>query len=155
MLSYWDRKYKTAQDYLHLFFLHNLIYFNVRNQTVELLISVRVLILEALNSSQYNCMNVSDANNKSPNFTFTFTDIAANTMLYMFAGYETSATTGQFAAYELARNPLVQERARDEVKSVLAKYGGECTYEAQNEMVYMNMVLDGKLKYITAAANCG
>lgn len=72
------------------------------------------------------------------------TDVAANTMLYMIAGYETSATTGQFAAYQLALNPHIQARARQEVDSVLEKYGGECTYEAQNEMVYLNMILDGK-----------
>ncbi|XP_034834202.1 probable cytochrome P450 6a14 isoform X1 [Maniola hyperantus] len=87
-----------------------------------------------------------DISKESVNFTFTFTDIAANTMLYMFAGYETSATTGQFAAYELARNPHIQERAREEINRVLAKYGGECTYEAQNEMVYMNMVLDETMR---------
>lgn len=79
-------------------------------------------------------------------FPFTMTDVAANTMLYMIAGYETSATTGQFAAYQLALNPHIQARVRKEVDTVLAKYGGECTYEAQNEMVYLNMVLDGMLK---------
>lgn len=75
---------------------------------------------------------------------FTMRDVAANTMLYMFAGYETSATTGQFASYELALNPHIQARARAEVGRVLARHEGQCTYEAQNEMVYLNMVLDGK-----------
>lgn len=77
-------------------------------------------------------------------FSFTMRDVAANTMLYMFAGYETSATTGQLAVYEMARHPELQQRARDEVNKVLAKYGGQCSYEAQNEMIYLNMVLDGK-----------
>lgn len=72
------------------------------------------------------------------------TDVAANAMLYMIAGYETSATTGQFAAYELALNPDIQTKAREEIQRVLAKYDGVCTYEAQNEMVYLNMILDGK-----------
>ncbi|KAF9810969.1 hypothetical protein SFRURICE_001492 [Spodoptera frugiperda] len=79
-------------------------------------------------------------------FPFTMTDVAANTMLYMIAGYETSATTGQFAAYQLALNPHIQARVRKEVDTVLAKYGGECTYEAQNEMVYLNMVLDETMR---------
>ncbi|CAG4954189.1 unnamed protein product [Parnassius apollo] len=77
---------------------------------------------------------------------FSMNDVAANTMLYMFAGYETSATTGQLAAYELALNPLVQQKARDEIKRVLEKYDGECTYEAQSEMAYMNMVLDETMR---------
>ncbi|XP_047033943.1 probable cytochrome P450 6a14 [Helicoverpa zea] len=79
-------------------------------------------------------------------FPFSMTDVAANTMLYMIAGYETSATTGQFAAYQLALNPHIQARARREVLTVLEKYGGECTYEAQNEMVYLNMVLDETMR---------
>lgn len=78
-------------------------------------------------------------------FPFSMNDVAANAMLYMIAGYETSATTGQFAAYQLALNADIQAKARDEVVRVLAKYEGECTYEAQNEMVYLNMILDGKL----------
>lgn len=77
-------------------------------------------------------------------FSFTMRDVAANTMLYMFAGYETSATTGQLAVYEMARHPELQQKARDEVNKVLAKYDGVCCYEAQNEMIYLNMVLDGK-----------
>lgn len=63
----------------------------------------------------------------------------------MFAGYETSATTGMFAAYELAQNPEVQSNARREILSVLAKHGGQWTYDAQNEMTYINMVLEGTL----------
>lgn len=79
-------------------------------------------------------------------FPFSMTDVAANAMLYMIAGYETSATTGQFAAYQLALNPCIQAKARDEIDRVLAKYNGICTYEAQNEMVYLNMILDGELQ---------
>lgn len=79
-------------------------------------------------------------------FSFTMTDVAANTLLYMIAGYETSATTGQFAAYQLALNPDIQAKARDEIIRVLAKYNGECTYEAQNEMIYLNMVLDETMR---------
>nr|AHW57310.1 CYP6CT1 [Chilo suppressalis] len=79
-------------------------------------------------------------------FPFTMDDLAANTMLYMIAGYETSATTGQFAAYQLARNPHIQNKAREEILGVLHKYGGQFSYEAQNEMVYMNMVLEETMR---------
>ncbi|CAK1542623.1 unnamed protein product [Leptosia nina] len=79
-------------------------------------------------------------------YSLTFTDVAANTMLYMLAGYETSATTGMYAAYELARNPDIQAKVRDEVNTVLAKHNGQWTYEAQNEMTYVNMVLDETMR---------
>ncbi|XP_045537777.1 probable cytochrome P450 6a14 [Papilio machaon] len=84
--------------------------------------------------------------NKIQRGIFSMTDVAANTMLYMFAGYETSATAGQLAAYELALNPHVQDKAREEVTRVLAKYNGQCTYDAQNEMTYMNMVIDESMR---------
>ncbi|XP_045523359.1 probable cytochrome P450 6a17 [Pieris brassicae] len=79
-------------------------------------------------------------------YRFTFNDIIANTLLYMFAGYETSATTGMFAAYELAKNPAVQNKAREEVMSVLAKHNNEWTYEAQNDMTYITMVLEETMR---------
>lgn len=75
-------------------------------------------------------------------------DIVANAMLYIIAGYETSSTSGQFAAYQLALNPQIQAKVREEVQQVLGKYNGECTYEALNEMIYLNMVLDGKYKHV-------
>ncbi|KAL0869039.1 hypothetical protein ABMA27_007356 [Loxostege sticticalis] len=80
-------------------------------------------------------------------FSFSMDDLAANTMLYMIAGYETSATTGtNFTAYQLALNPHIQDKVREEVVRVLEKHGGECTYEAQNEMVYFNMVLEETMR---------
>ncbi|XP_059053420.1 probable cytochrome P450 6a13 [Achroia grisella] len=83
-------------------------------------------------------------------FPFSMNDVAANAMLYMIAGYETSAKTGQFAAYQLALNPHIQTKVRDEIDRVLAKYDGECTYEAQNEMIYLNMVLDETMRLYPA-----
>ncbi|XP_072929801.1 probable cytochrome P450 6a13 [Epargyreus clarus] len=83
--------------------------------------------------------------NDAKDFTFTMTDIASNTLLYMLAGYETSATTGQYAAYELARNPHIQAKAREEVLRVFAKHG-QWTYEAQHEVVYLNMIIDETLR---------
>ncbi|XP_047508405.1 probable cytochrome P450 6a23 isoform X1 [Pieris napi] len=79
-------------------------------------------------------------------YRFTFNDIIANTLLYMFAGYETSAGTGMFAAYELAKNPAVQAKAREEVIRVLAKHNNEWTYEAQNDMTYITMVLEETMR---------
>ncbi|GBP91578.1 Probable cytochrome P450 6a14 [Eumeta japonica] len=79
-------------------------------------------------------------------FPFSMTDVTANAMLYMFAGYETSATTGNFAVYELALNPHIQQKARQEINRVLAKYNGEYTFEAQNEMEYINMILDETMR---------
>lgn len=56
-------------------------------------------------------------------------------------GYETSSSVLAFAIYELARNPDIQERLYQEIDDVLAKYDGECPFEALQEMEYLDMVI--------------
>ncbi|XP_049778135.1 probable cytochrome P450 6a13 isoform X1 [Schistocerca cancellata] len=72
--------------------------------------------------------------------------IVAQSVLFLLAGYETSSTLLSYASYELALSPDVQEKARNEVKNVLSKYGGVCTYEALNEMNYLENVLSEALR---------
>lgn len=48
-----------------------------------------------------------------------------------------------FALYELARNPEVQEKARQEINEVLKRHNWKVTYEAIQEMNYLKQVLDG------------
>jgi cytochrome P450 len=59
-------------------------------------------------------------------------------------GFEPSSTTMSFALYELAKNQDIQEKIREEVKSVLAKYDGKITYEAIHDMKDIDLVLSGK-----------
>lgn len=49
-----------------------------------------------------------------------------------------------FALYELALNPDVQEKMREEVNAVLKKHDNKLTYEAMLEMKYLQMVIDGE-----------
>ncbi|XP_052756629.1 cytochrome P450 6a2-like isoform X2 [Galleria mellonella] len=88
-------------------------------------------------------------NYKRNDFLQTLIDLM-NGQIVNENGYETSAKTGQFAAYQLALNPHIQTKVRDEIDRVLAKYDGQCTYEAQNEMVYLNMVLDETMRLYPA-----
>lgn len=45
--------------------------------------------------------------------------------------------------FELARNPDIQKKLQEEVDRVVEKYDGEITYDALQEMTYMDMVIYG------------
>jgi cytochrome P450 family 6 len=49
-----------------------------------------------------------------------------------------------FGLYSLALNPDVQTKVREEVDSVLKKHGGALTFDALQEMTYLDMALSGK-----------
>ncbi|XP_014469667.1 PREDICTED: cytochrome P450 6j1-like [Dinoponera quadriceps] len=70
-----------------------------------------------------------------------------NTIIsYVFVFYlnihETSSITLGFTGYQIARHPHVQQKLRDEVKTVLAKYDNQLTYYALKEMTYMEQVIN-------------
>ncbi|XP_063930041.1 probable cytochrome P450 6a17 [Zophobas morio] len=78
--------------------------------------------------------------------TLTNDEIAAQSFVFFIAGFETSSTTMTFALYELSKNQEIQDKVRDEINTVLAKHGGKITYEAIQEMKYMDLVLNETLR---------
>lgn len=51
-----------------------------------------------------------------------------------------------FALYELALNPLIQERLRSEIKATLNTQNKDITYEAISKLAYLDMVLNESLR---------
>ncbi|XP_063930135.1 cytochrome P450 6a2-like isoform X2 [Zophobas morio] len=78
--------------------------------------------------------------------TLTNEEIAAQSFVFFIAGFETSSTTMTFALYELSKNHEIQDRVRNEINTVLAKYDGKITYEAIQEMKYMDLVINETLR---------
>jgi cytochrome P450 family 6 len=71
-------------------------------------------------------------------------DFVAQSYAFLLAGFETSATTMSFALYELSLQPDMQQKLRTEITTVLEKYDQQVTYEALQEMPYLEKVIFGE-----------
>jgi len=71
--------------------------------------------------------------------------LAAQAFVFFIAGFETSSTTMTFCLYEMAINPDVQEVLRNEIDTVLKKHDGNISYEAIQQMTFLDKVVSGKL----------
>ncbi|XP_068084403.1 cytochrome P450 6k1 [Anabrus simplex] len=80
------------------------------------------------------------------NIEFTDDDIAAHALMFFFTGTEISSFILAHVLYELARNTEIQTQLREEIDSVLKRHSGGLTYEAIEEMFYMDMVLNETLR---------
>jgi len=69
----------------------------------------------------------------------------AQALIFLLAGYETSASTLSFALYELALHPEIQQSVRAEIVQVLSKHGGKLTYDGMQDMSYLDRVVSGEV----------
>ncbi|XP_030761383.1 cytochrome P450 6A1-like isoform X3 [Sitophilus oryzae] len=79
------------------------------------------------------------------NKDMTDNEIIAQCFLFFIAGFETSSITSMFAMFELAQNEKIQNKLREEIRSVLKKHGNLC-YEAVMEMDYLDKVVNETLR---------
>lgn len=75
-------------------------------------------------------------------------EIIAQSFIFFLGGYETSAATVTFALFELSQHPDIQKKVRDELLTVLKKHDDKLSYDAINELVYMQQVIDGIIAHI-------
>lgn len=79
----------------------------------------------------------------------TVEEIAAQSVTFFGAGFETSSTAISFTLLELSLNPHVQDKLRKEVQEYLKKHD-DFTYEGlMNELTYLDQVVNGKNKLRT------
>lgn len=77
--------------------------------------------------------------------TLTMEELAAQAYVFYTAGFETTSSAMSFCLFEIARNAEIQEKVHNEIDEVLAKYDGQLTYDAINDLKYLDACLDGKL----------
>lgn len=77
---------------------------------------------------------------------YTATELAAEGFIFYSGGFETSSTLMTFCIYELALNPDIQERLREEIKEATDENDGKLSYEMLVGMKYMDMVINETLR---------
>nr|UEN71150.1 cytochrome P450 4AV17 [Meteorus pulchricornis] len=72
--------------------------------------------------------------------------LAAQLFVFFAAGFETSSTTIGNVLFELALNPTIQNKLRQELSEELKRTGGKYDYEGIKNMKYMEMVIKETLR---------
>ncbi|XP_061085214.1 cytochrome P450 3A30-like [Conger conger] len=78
-------------------------------------------------------------------------EILSQSMMYIFAGYETSSSTLTFLTYNLATNPETMIKLQEEIDQVFPNKA-PVTYEPLMQMEYLDMVLNESLRLYPIAA---
>lgn len=73
--------------------------------------------------------------------------MASQAMVFFFGGFDTVSTLMSFLCYEMAANPDIQQKLRDEVEETFAACDRNLTYDALNKMKYLDMVVSGKYTF--------
>lgn len=73
-------------------------------------------------------------------------ELTAQAFVFFIAGFETSSMTQSFCLYELAKNPDVQERLRQEINRAIEANGGEMTYDTVMNIPYLDQVINETLR---------
>ncbi|XP_065339707.1 cytochrome P450 9e2-like [Cloeon dipterum] len=85
-------------------------------------------------------------NDSTASLKLTDDDIVAQAVIFFVGGFETSSSSLTFALMELARHPEVQQKARNNIKEVLHRHGGEMSYQALQEMTYLDNIVQEALR---------
>ncbi|KAK7806238.1 hypothetical protein U0070_008901, partial [Myodes glareolus] len=90
-------------------------------------------------------MNTQNSKGKESQKALSDLEMAAQTVIFIFAGYEATSTSISFIMYELATHPDVQKKLQDEIDRVLPNKA-PVTYDALMGMEYLDMVVNETLR---------
>jgi cytochrome P450 family 6 len=78
--------------------------------------------------------------------SLTLEEITAQCYVFFVAGFDSTASCMTFALYELSKNPDIQEKLRNEITEVLSKHQNNLTYDAIQDMEYLDQVVNETLR---------
>ncbi|XP_041062136.1 cytochrome P450 3A30-like [Carcharodon carcharias] len=114
--------------------------------------TVRVDFLQLMVDSQITNTNSQKQNDvsKSTNKALTDTELLAQSLTLIIAGYDTTSSTLSFAAYNLAMHPDVQKKLQQEIDEAFPNKAPP-TYDGVMQLEYMEMVILETLRLFPAA----
>lgn len=80
--------------------------------------------------------------------SLTINECAAQSYLFYLAGFETSSSAFTYCLYELVRNPELMRKLQQEIDQTLKKHNNEVTYDAIQEMKFLEMCILGKVLHL-------
>lgn len=115
-----------------------------RDDILQLLIRLKNEDAKANGVAQHNGVSKGDASEDGLDLTGDM--LVAQAAIFFTAGFESSASTISFTLCELAMQPHLQSRLRNEILDVMEKNQGKLSYEDIRDMEYLNMVVSETLR---------
>lgn len=72
-----------------------------------------------------------------------FEMMTAQCLLFYVGGFDLSCKILSFLLFELARNPEIQSKAREDIISALHNTNGKLTYDVLRQLTYVKKVITG------------
>ncbi|XP_060755323.1 cytochrome P450 3A30-like isoform X1 [Neoarius graeffei] len=91
-----------------------------------------------------------DLNDKETNKGLTDHEILSQSMIFIFAGYETSSSTLSFLFYNLATNPETMKKLQEEIDQTFSNKA-EIDYDSVMNMDYLDAALNESLRLFPIA----
>ncbi|XP_055696961.1 probable cytochrome P450 9f2 [Phlebotomus papatasi] len=129
----------------------------VRPDMINLLIEAQKGTLDNTSTDQdsagFATVEESQMGTVAKKTSWTEEEIVSQCFIFFLAGFDTSSTVLTFVAYEVARDPKVQEKLYQEAKAFYGELkGSPLKYETLQKMKYLDMVVSETLRLWPPAA---
>ncbi|KAL9641722.1 hypothetical protein ABK040_007399 [Willaertia magna] len=120
--------------------------YNYARDTLERIIEKRTKELSSDESFERNDLLslLVKANNEEQHI-LTSDELKSNALIFSLAGHETTSTLLQWIIYELAKNKEIQDKAREEIRTVLGNRNP--TFDDYDSLNYINAIIYEGLRF--------